>query len=1140
MPKAAYRYSSDTRPSFRTVAAITCFVVSLGIGLAISLTGQSGPASCTSFSDDPLQSGTPIRAAHFRELRDCIHDLRADRGAPRAEDAWTDPTIVEGQTPVKAAHLLELRVALEAEYTERGQPPPALGGSVVQNVTLVQAEHINTVRQAMRTLSGLLSLPGASPVVFSPEPNTYAGTIQVEMTSSTDGATIRYTTDGTTPTTNSTLYSGPLTVSPTTTVILTARAYASGYKPSSTVTGTYVVDPYALAAVIFNPAPGTYDIGQSVSLTSPDQGTTIRYTVDGSVPTETSPLYSSPFALGAPTTVKARVYRSGSTTSALSSAAYSIRVATPTITPAGGEFTTMPFVTMETTTSGATIRYTTDRNEPTENSPVYSSGFTVDDYMTLKATAYKNGWAPSRTVTETYMTTAMIGADYSSPGQVTIPGISETSLSAVGAAVTFMISGATLPADAFVAVYRNGQRLPDNAVQRFSDRIQVPAALVEGRNALELTALDSDGLLVSETVTVWAGSRTVAVTVYDSAFNILPGATVAASLADAGHVTRVGITNNNGQVLLPNVPWTQTVKLWASHPSYRPLWFDLEPGSTSAYLALDLANNDFSQGLTGWPTQSSFVYRIEHSEASQPIPGCPGAYCTWREGGPAPAPDAEPEPSDESRGPSLRAASLEQTGSDFDLMVFSGHQAQPQTVTRSFVGAYGATRVSIRHRFQGSEFFRPSWISNWDWYRIVLRNTRTGGQETHQATPQLADVDANGATGWLTTSMSIDQPGDPIEITVTVAEGGPDYTFASAVYVDIVQETVHRVEHVELRDLINQNDQYEDIRPDKRLAMLSASQMAGDQVSYDGYVRIHGELTVFGPATDSIQGLWLDVIENGTVRATAELARDTVSNVRSLLLNRQFGQLQRLTIAEHDGGITPVLFEFRSSDLAALNQTNEDERLQFQIRAQFASGAPFQAHRMDQTLTKLVLYARNNRYGMRDVGDCLGLSATARDRRMRPAFPCGGDGWARPRMKQWANAVTTVTHDGASATVTWNDFSNMHAGFFPRHGEHRLGVQVDGLFDGYVAMDAAAAHKMLDFLRRYGSAVDIVFVGYSTRPVDNTPCAATVPVATSNAYWNVIRAAPALSDGRLPRNIVTNQAGHCDHFHVNVDVTRIQ
>ena len=78
-------------------------------------------------------------------------------------------------------------------------------------------------------------------------------------------------------------------------------------------------------------------------------------------------------------------------------------VATPVINPSGGNFTSSVLVNLSTSTSGATIHYTTDGNMPSETSGiVYSGPFSLSSSATINAIAFD----PTGTMADSAVATA--------------------------------------------------------------------------------------------------------------------------------------------------------------------------------------------------------------------------------------------------------------------------------------------------------------------------------------------------------------------------------------------------------------------------------------------------------------------------------------------------------------------------------------------------------------------------------------------------------------------------------------------------------------------------------------------------------------------------------------------------------------
>ena len=132
--------------------------------------------------------------------------------------------------------------------------------------------------------------------------------------------------------------------------------------------------PPQAAAPTFSPPAGTYANTQMVAISTTTGGASIRYTVDGSTPTEThGTVYSSPVSISATATLKALAYKTGYTDSAVTSATYTISVTPPPTLNFEAE-------SLSYTPSGATASVQTDANS-SGGKWVELAGNSVGDYI---------------------------------------------------------------------------------------------------------------------------------------------------------------------------------------------------------------------------------------------------------------------------------------------------------------------------------------------------------------------------------------------------------------------------------------------------------------------------------------------------------------------------------------------------------------------------------------------------------------------------------------------------------------------------------------------------------------------------------------------------------------------------------------
>lgn len=226
--------------------------------------------------------------------------------------------------------------------------------------------------------------------MLSPAPGTFSTPQQVTFMATTPGAVVRFTTDGTLPTSSSPAAEAGFRLLVERNTVVTAVAFRDDLAPSQAAGGTY---EFVAGPPRFFPPPGSYDAAQTVSISPAMPDATVRYTVDGSTPSASSPVFTTPIPVTESTLLRAQAFVSDWSPSAVAEGAYTIAsapIAAPVFSPAPGTFATRQQVTIVCATAGAVIHYTTDGTEPTLADPLVAAGgvVTLDGTALLKARAW--------------------------------------------------------------------------------------------------------------------------------------------------------------------------------------------------------------------------------------------------------------------------------------------------------------------------------------------------------------------------------------------------------------------------------------------------------------------------------------------------------------------------------------------------------------------------------------------------------------------------------------------------------------------------------------------------------------------------------------------------------------------------------
>jgi hypothetical protein len=381
MPKAYFYYTLD------------------GSTPSLASTWYSGPIT--------LSSNKTIRAVAYSGGYNASAIVSAKYVMAPTAPAPTISPAAGTYTTAKTASISCSNKSATIHYTTNGTTPALTspvytGPFTVSATTTISATAVATgLSQSAATVSKVtVTVPAP---VFSEPSNNYSSVQTIGISDATAGASIYYTTNGTTPSTSSTLYKGPITVSTSTN--FQASAMIPGGAMSAVTKAWFDIE-LPTPAPVASPPAGTYSTIQTVKLSDAAPGATIHYTLDGSFPTTSSAVYTTAISATSTTTIRAMATAPTYSIGPSLSAVYNIVAPPPSIAPLSGSLASTATVTMTDASPGTSIYYTNDGSYPTTSSTLYTGPIKMSPSATstffFRAIAAGPGYLPGPVTVSTF------------------------------------------------------------------------------------------------------------------------------------------------------------------------------------------------------------------------------------------------------------------------------------------------------------------------------------------------------------------------------------------------------------------------------------------------------------------------------------------------------------------------------------------------------------------------------------------------------------------------------------------------------------------------------------------------------------------------------------------------------------------
>lgn len=259
-----------------------------------------------------------------------------------------------------------------------------------------------------------------SNVQFDVASGTYEEAFDVVMSTTTPSGYIRFTLDGTNPTTSSgTLFEAGDVLHVDDTTVVKALAYKPGWTAGSVQTATYQILGIALLSA--EQVSGQSKVALSWTPEDGADSYIVYWKTSSGVTASDNAIFVSSgesyeHTVDAGYTYYYRVAvvndgEEGDLSNEVSVGVFMGAVATPQFGLASGAYAGQRSLTITSATSGASIRYTTDGSTPTATSgQIYAGALVLDASTNFKAIAYKTGYSNSSVAEASFTITNPVGA----------------------------------------------------------------------------------------------------------------------------------------------------------------------------------------------------------------------------------------------------------------------------------------------------------------------------------------------------------------------------------------------------------------------------------------------------------------------------------------------------------------------------------------------------------------------------------------------------------------------------------------------------------------------------------------------------------------------------------------------------------